>query len=406
MPTIPDTGSLASGLPDAFSPFFSSTSRLYRLQAAGAAAGLLVESWSQREALSQPWELQISTLSTNARLDIQALLGQKVTLLTKLADGRSEHPRSGIVTAASALAADGGFARYQLTVQPWLALLAYGARSAVWQEKSLPEIVDSVFGAYSQHAAWAWSPCAQQHLAQSHQGGHRSYTVQYRESDLAFVSRLLAREGLVYRFENDDKAQNSTPLGHKLVILADTSQTASCPEDPTSAASGGIRFHRASSQEQQDAIQVFGGLRQLQAAVSVTSVWDYKRKGPVTASVPTVATFGGGSRPAPGPVRARGRLPVRQRSRRPARHDPGPAGAGGAAQDLDRSLHRAHFGLGATVPAHTKHAGRAGLPVGWPVRIGPDPLPGHRRRARGHQQPAQGPVGPHRPGFEHGRSTR
>ena len=42
MPTIPDTGSLASGLPDAFSPFFSSTSRLYRLQAAGAAAGLLL----------------------------------------------------------------------------------------------------------------------------------------------------------------------------------------------------------------------------------------------------------------------------------------------------------------------------------------------------------------------------
>lgn len=294
MPTpIPDTVSLSSGLLDAFSQLFSTTSRLYRLQAEGDAAGLLVESWSQREGLSQPWELQISTLSTNARLDIQALLGQKLTLLTKLADGRSEHPRSGIVTAASAVAADGGFARYLLTVQPWLALLAYGARSAVWQEKSLPEIIDSVFGAYSQHAAWAWSPCAQQHLAQSHQGGHRSYTVQYRESDLAFVSRLLAREGLVYRFEVDEKA----PFGHKLVILADTTQAASCPEDPTSAAASGIRFHRASSQEQQDAIQVFGGLRQLQAAVSVTSVWDYKRKGPVTASVPTAAPFGGAHAP-------------------------------------------------------------------------------------------------------------
>lgn len=294
MPTpIPDTGSLASGLLDAFTALFNSQTRLYRLQAEGEADGLLVESWSQREGLSQPWELQISTLSTDARLDIHAMLGQKLTLLTKLADGSSEHPRSGIVTQAVAVAADGGFARYQLTVRPWLALLAYGARSAVWQEKSLPEIIDSVFGAYSQHAAWAWSPCAQQHLAHSHQGGHRSYTVQYRESDLAFVSRLLAREGLVYRFEVDEQA----PLGHKIVILADTSQAASCPEDTTSAASGGIRFHRASSQEQQDAIQVFGGLRQLQAAVSFTSVWDYKRKGPVTASVPTAAAFGGPNAP-------------------------------------------------------------------------------------------------------------
>lgn len=284
---------LPNALPDALSAAFNIDSRLYRLQGEGAAADLLVESWSQRESLSQPWELQISTLSTNARLDIRALLGQRVTLLTQLADGRTEHPRSGLITSASALASDGGFARYRLTVQPWLALLAYGARSAVWQEKSVVEIIDSVFGAYSQHAAWTWSPCASAHLAQSHQSGHRSYTVQYRETDLAFVSRLLAREGLVYRFEIDAADQDSTPLGHKLVILADTTQTASCPEDATSAASGGIRFHRASSQEHQDAIQALGGLRQLQAAVCVTSVWDYKLKRSAAASVPTAAAFAG-----------------------------------------------------------------------------------------------------------------
>ena len=100
-PNPSEPGRLSQALLDAFSTFFSSESRLYRLQAEGEAAGLLVESWSLREGLSQPWELQISTLSTSARLDIHALLGQKVSLLTKLADGRSEHPRSGVVTAAS-----------------------------------------------------------------------------------------------------------------------------------------------------------------------------------------------------------------------------------------------------------------------------------------------------------------
>lgn len=287
------TESITQALQDAVSNLFSSETRLYRLQAEGEAAGLMVESWSQREALSQPWELQISALSTSASLDLHALLGQRVTLLTTLADGRSEHPRSGIVTAASAVASDGGFARYRLTVQPWLALLAHGARSAVWQEKSVVEVIDSVFGAYSTHAAWFWSPCAMQHLQHSHQAGLRSNTAQYRESDLAFVSRILAREGLVYRFEIDAGA----PLGHKLIILAETTRAASSPEDATSCAGGGIRFHRASSQEQQDAIQAFGGLRQLQAAVSSTLVWDYKRKQGVAASVPTAAAFAGPTAP-------------------------------------------------------------------------------------------------------------
>ena len=210
-----------------------------------------------------------------------------------MADGRSEHPRSGIVTEASALAADGGFARYRLTVSPWLALLAYGARSAVWQERTVAQIIDSVFGAYSEHAAWSWSPCALQHLGTSHQGGRRSTTVQYRETDLAFVSRILAREGLVYRFQADEAA----PLGQQLIILGDTTQAASCVEDATSASAGGIRFHRASSQEQQDAIQALGGVRQLPAAVSSTLVWDYQRKGGVAASVPTAFAFGGANAP-------------------------------------------------------------------------------------------------------------
>jgi type VI secretion system secreted protein VgrG len=290
MNATPTASPNGAQLTDAFSAQFDSRTRLYQLQGDGTAAGLLVESWSQRENLNQPWELQISTLSTNATLDVHTLLGQRVSLLTTLADGHSQHPRSGLITAASALAADGGFARYLLTVSPWLSLLAFGARSAVWQERSVVQIIDSVFTTYQAHAAWAWSPCALAHLGESHQGGQRSTTVQYRETDLAFVQRILAREGLVFRFEAVEEA----PLGHKLVILADTTQAASCPEDPTSVDAGGIRFHRASSQEQQDAIQALGGVRQLQAATSSTLVWDYQRKAGITASVHTAVGFAAG----------------------------------------------------------------------------------------------------------------
>lgn len=102
-----------------------------------------------------------------------------------------------------------------------------------------------------------------------------------------------AYKGLVHRVEIDAAA----PLGHKLVILADTNQAASTPKDATSSSASGIRVHRASLQEQQNTIQALGGVRQLQAAVSATSEGDYKRKQAVTASEPTAAAFAGPNAP-------------------------------------------------------------------------------------------------------------
>ena len=272
---------------------FSSATRLYSLQTEGEASALLVQAWAMRESLNQPWELEITALATSASLNVHVMLGQRTTLLTTLANGTKQHPRSGIITAATSLGSDGGFASYRLTVQPWLGLLAHVQRSQVWQECALADIIDSLFAHYSAHAAWTWSPCALQHLAQSHQSGLRSYTVQYRESDLAFLQRLCAHEGLVLRFENDDAA----PLGHKLVILADTTQAASCPPDASCKDGEGIRFHRASSQENTDAIQALGGVRRLQSSTSSTLVWDYKTHRAVQANVPTAAAFAGSQAP-------------------------------------------------------------------------------------------------------------
>ncbi|MET3130632.1 hypothetical protein AAKU55_000889 [Oxalobacteraceae bacterium GrIS 1.11] len=44
--------------------------------------------------------------------------------------------------------ADGGFARYTLTIAPWTDFLALGRDSRVFQNKSVFEILDIVFGAY------------------------------------------------------------------------------------------------------------------------------------------------------------------------------------------------------------------------------------------------------------------
>ena len=185
---------------------FDSSTRLYRLDAAGDLADLLVESWACRESLNEPWELELNTLGTNCDLDIHAMLGQKVTLRTVLADG-SLHSRTGIITAAAIEDADGGFARYILTVRPWIALLAHTRQSRVWVEKPFTELIESVFTRYAANAQWRWADDISEHLARSPfsstntPSAHRSYTVQYRETDLDFLSRLLAEEGLVWRVE-------------------------------------------------------------------------------------------------------------------------------------------------------------------------------------------------------------
>jgi type VI secretion system secreted protein VgrG len=134
-------------------------------------------------------------------------------------------------------------ARYRLEAQPWLALLAHTRRSPVWQEESLTTIVDSIFGSRNgtlPNMAWRWADDVADHLARSpftNAEDTRSYTVQYRETDLAFVHRLLAEEGLIYRVNPDSS----------VVILADTTCAASCPLKPQSAANGLINFRAAKS---------------------------------------------------------------------------------------------------------------------------------------------------------------
>jgi type VI secretion system secreted protein VgrG len=286
---------------------FDSATRLYRLEAKGELSNLLVQAWSLKEELSTPWTLDLVTLSPRVGLNLNVMLGQQITLQTALADG-SLHPRSGIVMRATSEGSDGGFARYRLTVRPWIALLAHGRRSQVWQDQTLVQIIESVFTRYASQATyvkWRWADDVNAHIAQSPflgSGEARSYTVQYRETDLGFVNRLLTEEGISWRIEENAGGKNEG--GHTLVLFADSVSTTSCPEDASSkqvnAMHGirkGIRFHRASSQETSDAVQALGSERQLQATTTTVLSWDYHAKRAVTASVPTHHAYGGPNAP-------------------------------------------------------------------------------------------------------------
>ncbi|QBI02697.1 phage late control D family protein [Pseudoduganella albidiflava] len=107
----------------------------------------------------------------------------------------------------------------------------------------------------------------------------RSYCCQYRETDLAFVERLLAEAGLAWRFEQGED-------GPSMVLFADSSSTSGVPDDPSSAGMG-IRFHGAHSREQSDTVQAPASMRSVGPSSSTTLSYDYKSKKAVAATSPS-----------------------------------------------------------------------------------------------------------------------
>jgi len=270
-------------------------SRLYTLSSPSRErslpADLMVESFALHEAVSQPFALYINALVLNTHVELKRLYARPIALHTTLADG-SRARRSGYVVLADSLAADGGLARKGLLVQPWIALLGHTLNNRIWQDKSLIEIVEDVFADHASIAAWKWDddvPAFVAHGLFARNAGQRPYCVQYRESDLSFVSRLLAEEGICYRVEEDESA----PGGHTVVFFV---SSANQPQDRTSASSlggQGIRFHRSSSQEVQDSIQALAAIRSLGPTASVVQGWDYMANSAITAEVLTNHQWGG-----------------------------------------------------------------------------------------------------------------
>ena len=249
--------------------------RLYRLELADAGAPLIVERWAGRERLSGDFQWTVDVLSTDAALPLDDWLGKPATLQTRLAGGGLS-PRSGLVREAACVGADGGLARYRLVLVPWTWLLSRGRHSRVFQDRSVVEIVEAVFAGYAPLAAWQLGDEVGPFLAATRP---RSYCVQYRETDAAFVQRLLAEEGLGWRLEEDPEAA----AGHRMVIFA---ESAAQPEDAASADGSGVRYHRSDATEARDSVQGIGLQRRIGADRMSVLGTDYKTMQAVAAQLP------------------------------------------------------------------------------------------------------------------------
>jgi type VI secretion system secreted protein VgrG len=263
---------------------YSSHTRLYELKFQDRRVGvdLLVEAFAADEQLLGMGTRDVIALSTRANIAHSSLLGQEARLEISLADG-TRAGFSAYVSQVATLGSDGRLSRYRLRLSPWIWLLTQVRNSRAWQDSSVIEIIDSVFAVYQPRARWVWSGETGSFMADA---TRRSYCCQYRETDFDFVTRLLTEEGLAWRLEQHEGSD-------RIVLFADSSRLIAVPEDASSEAGGGIRYHAASALERSDSIQYLQAERKLSVASVTVLSYDYKTKQAVSVSVPTKFPIGG-----------------------------------------------------------------------------------------------------------------
>jgi type VI secretion system secreted protein VgrG len=199
-------------------------------------------------------------------IDQTKLIGKNISCSVKCNDG-SDRYFSGIV---SSLVAGGvvesRFRQYQIVMVPWLTLLSYRSDCRIFQETSVPDIIEEVFknlgfNDFTWKLQGTYAP--------------REYCVQYRETDFEFVTRLLEEEGIYYFFKHEQ--------GKHTLILSDYAKAyEKVTLDPIDVIDGSHTDHKIS--QWQHSYNFFSG------AVSQTD-YNFQAPGPLMTEQETVVAL-------------------------------------------------------------------------------------------------------------------
>ncbi|MBX7084218.1 MAG: type VI secretion system tip protein VgrG [Nannocystaceae bacterium] len=158
------------------------------------------------EAIDAPFELSLELVTADLDATIDDLLGAACTL--EIQRGDRMRPIYGICDRVDYLGVSEDQIVVAIRVVPAFALLAQETNSRIFQDQSVQDIVKAVLDAGLAPYTRTFDP------GSSTRGtAVRDYCVQYRESDLDFVSRLLEEEGISYHFVHDEGQ------GHEVLTL-------------------------------------------------------------------------------------------------------------------------------------------------------------------------------------------
>ena len=145
-----------------------------------------------REALSEPFRWDIEFTCLQANIPPEQVLMKYATF--RMRSGKSVHGR---VTRLEWLSTSKDQSHYRLTLSSRLALLGYTRQCAVFQNQSVPEVVEQVLRRHGLEG-----PDFEFRLARTYPP--REIITQWRETDLEFIRRILSEVGIYWRTEMDD----------------------------------------------------------------------------------------------------------------------------------------------------------------------------------------------------------
>jgi type VI secretion system secreted protein VgrG len=180
---------------------------------------LLLRSVLGTEWVSQPFLIQLDLLAQNKNTDPSRLLGRPASITMKILgkDNRTvERHLHGLITSVVRGEMAGEFATMRAELRPALSMLENTTTSRIFQNETVPDIVQKILKAAD----------VKVRASLGRQYTPREFCVQYRETSLNFVSRLLEEEGIFYYFLHGKDE-------HTMVLADDSSALPQVPAPST-----------------------------------------------------------------------------------------------------------------------------------------------------------------------------
>ena len=154
------------------------------------------------DEISRCFRYEVGLVSKDINVKAEDVLGTPMTITVLMESAKRFF--HGIVSEFAFRDFHEGYAYYRVVLRPWLWFLVNRSDNRIFQKKSVVEIIEEVFGSHT-------NVKVEKRLKKSYPP--REYCVQYRESDLDFVQRLMEHEGIFYHFDHAD--------GEHTLVLSD-----------------------------------------------------------------------------------------------------------------------------------------------------------------------------------------
>ncbi|WP_109885981.1 type VI secretion system Vgr family protein, partial [Klebsiella pneumoniae] len=175
----------------------------HALKIRGLSSGVDVLSFEGKEQLSAPFRYDIQFTSSDKSIAPESVLMQDgaFSLTAPPVQGiPTQTPLRtlyGVITGFKQLSSSRDEARYEVRLEPRLALLSRSHQNAIYQNQTVPQIVEKILRERHEMRG--------QDFVFNLKGDYpsREQVMQYDEDDLTFISRLLSVVGIWFRFSTD-----------------------------------------------------------------------------------------------------------------------------------------------------------------------------------------------------------